>query len=44
VLDWWREAAELFAPLSKLAEDSMNEALKTAVYSAESRIRTVVRR
>ncbi len=44
VLDWWREAAELFAPLSKLAEGSRNEALQTAVFAAENRIAAEVRR
>ncbi len=44
VLDWWREAAELFAPLSKLAEYSRNEALQTAVFAAESRIAAEVER
>ncbi len=32
VLDWWREAQGLFAPLSKLAENTDNEALQTAVW------------
>jgi len=44
VLDWWREAADVLAPLSNLAERSRNEALQTALYSAESRVREQVER
>jgi len=44
ILDSWREAEELFAPLAKLAECSGNEALETAVYSAENRVAAQVRR
>jgi hypothetical protein len=44
VLDWWREAAELFAFLSKLAAASNNEALQTAVFAAENRIAVEVER
>jgi len=38
MLDWWREASDLFAPLSKLAALSKNEALQIAVFSAGNRI------
>ncbi len=44
VLDWWREAAEVLAPLSILVDHSPNEALGTAVYSAESRVAEQVER
>ena len=44
VLDWWREAAETLAPLSRLVERSPNEALGVAVYSAENRAREQVER
>jgi hypothetical protein len=44
VLDWWREAEGLFAPLSRLAQDTDNETLQTAVWDAENRIRAQVRR
>ena len=38
ILDWWREAAEFLAPLCSLLEGSQNEALQTALYSAQSRV------
>jgi len=44
ILDWWRGAAEVLAPLSKLADRSPNEALGTAVYSAENRVAEQVER
>ncbi|MGH3147144.1 MAG: hypothetical protein ACRDTR_15210 [Rubrobacter sp.] len=44
VLDWWREAAEVLSPLSRLVDRSLNEALQTAIYSAENRVREQVER
>lgn len=44
VLDWWREAAECFAPLSRLAEGSRNQALQTALFSAQSKVAEQVER
>jgi hypothetical protein len=44
MLDWLREASDLFAPLSKLAALSKNEALQIAVFSAGNRIHAEIRR
>ncbi len=44
VLDWWREAAEVLAPLSRLVDRSPNEALGTAIYSAVNRVAEQVER
>lgn len=44
ILDWWREAAEVLSPLSRLAEGSNNEGLQTAIYSAQNRVREQVER